>query len=164
MMPAMVLATWFWCGLFPKAPGTVGSLGALPIAWAVLAFGGGWVWLAVAAAAATAIGTWATAAVLRRSSVKDPGFVVIDEVAGQWIALLPVALFPAMGGAPGPDPVLFAGGFIAFRLFDILKPWPVSWADRSVAGAWGVMLDDLIAGAYAAGVVYVVGRIMTGGG
>ena len=58
----------------------------------------------------------------------------------------------------------FAGGFIAFRLFDILKPWPVSWADRSVAGAWGVMLDDLIAGAYAAGVVYVVGRIMAGGG
>ena len=124
MTLSMALATWFWCGLSPKAPGTVGSLGALPVAWAVLAFGGGWVWLAVAAAAATVIGTWATAVVLRRCSVKDPGFVVIDEVAGQWIALLPVALFPSMADAPGPDPVLFAGGFIAFRLFDILKPRP----------------------------------------
>ena len=90
---------------------------------------------------------------LKRSSIKDPSFVVIDEVAGQWIALLPAGL----------DPVLFVAGFLAFRLFDIWKPWPVSWADRDVPGALGVMLDDLIAGAYAAAVVYGIGYAMTGG-
>lgn len=148
----MIAATWFGCGLAPFAPGTVGSLGALPAAWGILYFGG-WPWLAVAAAAAAVLGTLATAAVLRRSSVKDPSFVVIDEVAGQWLALLPAGL----------DPVLFVFGFLAFRLFDIWKPWPVSWADRRVAGAWGVMLDDLFAGAYAAAAVYGIGYALTGG-
>ncbi|PIW31259.1 MAG: phosphatidylglycerophosphatase A, partial [Rhodospirillales bacterium CG15_BIG_FIL_POST_REV_8_21_14_020_66_15] len=95
----------------------------------------------------------ATAAVLRRAEAKDPSFVVIDEVAGQWLALLPA----------GPDPVLFAAGFLAFRLFDIWKPWPASWADRRVGGAWGVMLDDLIAGGYAAALVYGIGYVMSRG-
>lgn len=150
--PAMIAATWFGCGLAPKAPGTVGSLGALPAAWLILVYGG-WSWLAVAAVAATVLGIVATAAVLKRSSVKDPSFVVIDEVAGQWIALLPAGL----------DPVLFVAGFLAFRLFDIWKPWPISWADRAVPGALGVMLDDLIAGAFAAALVYAIGYAMAGG-
>jgi phosphatidylglycerophosphatase A len=148
----MLCATWFGCGLAPKAPGTVGSLGALPFAWAILSLGG-WPWLAAAALAVTVLGTLATAAVLRRSGAKDPSFVVIDEVAGQWIALLPAGL----------DPVLFASAFVAFRLFDILKPWPVSWADQKVAGAWGVMLDDLIAGVYAAVLVYGIAYVLAGG-
>lgn len=150
--PAMIIATWFGCGLSPKAPGTIGSLGALPVAWAIL-FYSGWPWLAVAAVAATVIGILATAAVLRRSAVKDPSFVVIDEVAGQWIALLPAGL----------DPVLFIAAFLAFRLFDIWKPWPVSWADRAVPGALGVMLDDLIAGGFAAALVYGLGYALAGG-
>lgn len=150
--PAMIVATWFGCGLAPKAPGTVGSLGALPVAWIILSYWG-WPWLAVAAVAATVIGIVATAAVLRRSAVKDPSFVVIDEVAGQWTALLPAGL----------DPILFAVGFVAFRLFDIWKPWPVSWADRKVPGAVGVMLDDLIAGGFAAALVYGLGYAMAGG-
>ncbi len=150
--PAMIAATWFGCGLAPKAPGTVGSLGALPVAWLLLVYGG-WSWLAVAAVAATVLGIVATAAVLRRSSVKDPSFVVIDEVAGQWIALLPAGL----------DPVLFIAGFLAFRLFDIWKPWPISWADRAVPGALGVMLDDLIAGGFAAILVYGIGYVLAGG-
>jgi phosphatidylglycerophosphatase A len=151
--PAMIVATWFGCGLAPKAPGTVGSLGALPAAWIILTYGG-WPWLAAAAAAAAVLGIVATAVVLRRSSVKDPSFVVIDEVAGQWIALLPAGL----------DPVLFIAGFLAFRLFDIWKPWPVSWADRAVSGALGVMLDDLIAGVFAAALVYGIGYALTLGG
>ncbi len=150
--PAMIIATWFGCGLSPKAPGTIGSLGALPVAWAIL-FYFGWPWLAVAAVAATVIGILATAAVLRRSAVKDPSFVVIDEVAGQWIALLPAGL----------DPVLFIAAFLAFRLFDIWKPWPISWADRAVPGALGVMLDDLIAGGFAAALVYALGYALAGG-
>jgi len=150
--PAMIAATWFGCGLTPKAPGTVGSLGALPVAWIILSHGG-WPWLSVAAVAVTVIGILVTAAVLRRSAVKDPSFVVIDEVAGQWIALLPAGL----------DPVLFVAGFLAFRLFDIWKPWPVSWADRKVPGAVGVMLDDLIAGGFAAVLVFGLGYAMAGG-
>ena len=150
--PAMIIATWFGCGLSPKAPGTIGSLGALPVAWIILSYWG-WGWLAAAAVAAAVLGILATAAVLKRSAVKDPSFVVIDEVAGQWIALLPAGL----------DPVLFIAAFLAFRLFDIWKPWPVSWADRAVPGALGVMLDDLIAGGFAAALVYGLGYALAGG-
>lgn len=141
---ARVVATWFGSGLVPKAPGTAGSLAALPVAWAILAWGGGWQGLALAVLAAVAAGLWATAAVLRASGIKDPSFVVVDEVAGQWIALLPAGL----------DPILFAAAFVLFRLFDIWKPWPVGWADRELPGAFGVMVDDLLAGAYAAAGVY----------
>ena len=148
----MIIATWLGCGLSPFAPGTVGSLGALPAAYAIVHFGG-WPWLAAAVVLVTVIGTWVTASVIASSGIKDPGFVVVDEVAGQWIALIPAAL----------DPVLYAVGFAAFRLFDIWKPWPVGWADRKVGGAWGVMLDDLIAGGFAAIVVYGVRFFMTGG-
>ncbi|MEQ8503771.1 MAG: phosphatidylglycerophosphatase A [Rhodospirillales bacterium] len=150
--PEMIVATWFGCGLFPKAPGTIGSLGALPVAWVILTYGD-WMWLAVAVVAASLIGIAATGIVLRKSGIKDPSFVVIDEVAGQWLALLPAGL----------NPYLFVAGFLAFRLFDIWKPWPVGWADRKVPGATGVMLDDLIAGIYAAAVVYGLGLAMTGG-
>lgn len=139
---AMVLATWFGLGRIPFAPGTMGSFGALPFAWFFLAQGG-WPVLIVAAVIVSIIGIWATALVIKDMAVKDPSFIVIDEVAGQWIALLPAGL----------DPVLFAVGFLAFRLFDIWKPWPVRWADRAVKGAWGVMLDDIIAGGYAAALV-----------
>ena len=76
---------------------------------------------------------------------KDPGCIVIDEFVGQWLALLPLLLWPR------PSAVLWTGvGFALFRAFDVLKPWPVSWADRSVKGGVGVMLDDLLAGALAA--------------
>ena len=150
--PEMIVATWFGCGLSPKAPGTVGSLGALPFAWMILAYGD-WVWLAGAVVAASLIGIAASRIVLRKSGIKDPSFVVIDEVAGQWLALLPAGL----------NPYLFVAGFLAFRLFDIWKPWPVGWADRKVPGATGVMLDDLIAGIYAAAVVYGLDLVMSGG-
>ena len=98
--PEMIVATWFGCGLSPKAPGTVGSLGALPFAWMILAYGD-WVWLAGAVVAASLIGIAASRIVLRKSGIKDPSFVVIDEVAGQWLALLPAGL----------NPYLFVAGF-----------------------------------------------------
>lgn len=137
--PAALIATWFGAGLLPGAPGTWGSLAALPFGWA-LQLAGGPVALAAGAALVFALGTWATGRLIGGSLGSDPGLVVVDEVVGQWLVLLVVPL----------DPFLYAAAFLVFRLFDILKPWPVSWADRAVKGAFGVMLDDVLAGIYGA--------------
>ncbi len=128
-------------------PGTWGSLAALPAAWFIQgAFGG--TGLGVASLAAFIVGVYASNAVIATGEDPDPGLIVIDEVAGQWITLLPVA------GAATADPVLYGMGFVFFRLFDILKPWPVSWADRKIKGGLGVMLDDVFAALYAGAFLY----------
>jgi phosphatidylglycerophosphatase A len=142
---AKIVATWFGAGLLPKAPGTWGSLAALPLAW-ILAQWGGTPALAAATVAVTLLGWWASEVYVRQTGINDPSEVVIDEVAGQWLTLLVVP----------PDPLLYAAGFAFFRLFDIRKPWPVSWADRCLPGGLGVMVDDLFAGLYAAGCLYLV--------
>lgn len=133
----MLFATWFGVGLMPFAPGTWGSLAALPFAW-LIALWGGWPALAAATAIVFLGGWWASGRVTRRGGVADPGFVVIDEVAGQWLVLLPVV----------PAPLPYAAGFLLFRLLDIWKPWPAGWADRRVGGGFGVMLDDVLAAIY----------------
>jgi len=143
--PAILLATWFGIGYLPGAPGTWASLAALPIAWLVAGWAG-WPGLAIAAALATAVGIWCAGVYAARSGVEDPGAVVIDEVAGQWVVLLAVP----------PDPLFYVIGFAVFRFFDIVKPWPVSWADRSVGGGLGIMLDDILAGAYGLAVMLAV--------
>lgn len=143
--PAALLATGFGVGLLPGAPGTWASLAALPFAWGLQAWGGPAA-LAAGVVVATAIGIWATGRVIGGSVGDDPGQVVIDEIAGQWLTLLFVHL----------DPMLFLAGFLLFRIADILKPWPVSWADRAVGGALGVMLDDLLAAIYAGAVLAVL--------
>lgn len=135
--PAILLATWFGAGMMPKAPGTWGSAAALPFAWAIVALGGS-VTLAVACLIVCAVGVWAAGKAIGATGIGDPGLVVIDEVAGQWIVLLFTPL----------DPLFYLTGFALFRLFDIVKPWPVSWADRKVGGGTGVMLDDVLAGLY----------------
>lgn len=135
--PAALLATWFGAGLLPKAPGTWGSLAALPFAW-IIGMNGDWPALLAAAVAVTAIGCWAAERTARTLGIADPGCIVIDEVAGQWLTLV----------AAPPDFLHYAIGFGLFRLFDILKPWPASWADRRVEGGLGVMLDDVFAGLY----------------
>lgn len=137
--PAHLLATWFGAGLFPMAPGTAGSLAALPFAYLIshyLGIAG----LGVAIAIVFTIGIWAAHHYSKRTASHDAGPIVIDEVAGQWLALL---LVPA-------DIVLYAIGFALFRLADIVKPWPIGWADRKVKGGFGVMFDDLLAGGLAA--------------
>ena len=80
----------------------------------------------------------------------DPGAVVIDEVAGQWLTLLPAATTVWWH---------WLAGFALFRFFDIVKPWPVGWADRRVKGGLGVMVDDIIAGAYAGVLLYALIRL-----
>lgn len=147
---AALIATWFGSGLLPKAPGTWGSLAALPPGLALLWLGG--VPLLVGGILAVSLaGVWAGERYADRLGQDDPGAVVIDEVAGQWLALLPCAAF-------GLVEVVLA--FLLFRAADILKPWPASWADRTLPGGVGIMADDWIAGLYAA---LALGLLQTGG-
>jgi phosphatidylglycerophosphatase A len=136
---ARVLATWFGCGLSPKAPGTVGSLGSL-VLWVPLLYAGvAWWVLAVVSFALFVVGVWASGVVVEQEAKADPQIVVLDEVVGMGITLC----------AAHFSPVSIVVGFALFRLFDIWKPWPVSYADRKVKGGFGVMLDDVFAGFYA---------------
>ena len=137
--PAHLLATWFGAGLSPLAPGTAGSLAALPFAYLIGHYLG-IIGLGVAIAVVFVIGIWAAHRFSKRTASHDAGPIVIDEVAGQWLAML---LVPA-------DVVLYAIGFALFRLADIFKPWPIGWADKRIKGGFGVMLDDLLAGGLAA--------------
>ena len=134
-----LIATWFGVGLVPGMPGTAGSLAALPFAWAIMTYLGP-LGLAVAVAALFVVGVWASSRYARARGVADPGAIVVDEVVGQWLTLI---LVP-------PSLVNYAIGFALFRLFDVIKPWPISALDRSVKGGLGVMLDDLLAGVLAA--------------
>ncbi len=142
------LAVWFGAGLSPVAPGTAGSLAALPAGIALLWAGGAWGWLltGLAALLLLPLGAWAAARHDRRSGGHDAPEIVIDEVAGQWIALMPVAWAVWWQ-------ILLA--FALFRLIDIVKPWPVGWIDRHLRGGWGVMADDIAAGAIAAGLTWL---------
>jgi len=147
------IVTVGYVGLMRPASGTWGSLAALIIG-AVILFQFGPIVLAVCAGAAYAIGLWAVSQYT--SGDADPSEVVIDELVGQWIALLPVGLLIENGGGPSPiEWGLMAASFFLFRLFDIWKPSIIGWADRK-HGATGIMLDDVFAGFFAAIVVYVI--------
>lgn len=150
-----LIATFFYIGHLRPAPGTLGSLAALPGAWALYMVGGHWA-LAIGALTAFALGLWATGIETAGADDHDPSHIVIDEVAGQWIALWPIAYGAAFANVdvlalyPG-----WIGAFLFFRLFDIWKPGPVGRADRR-GDALGVMLDDVIAGVFAALAVSVL--------
>ncbi len=137
--PPALIATWFGTGLMAKAPGTWGSLAALPLAWILATRLGPWAVVA-GAVVLLVLGLWAVKAYLTHSRNQDPGTIVIDEVVGQMLA---VAL-------AGLDPLAFALGFAAFRFFDILKPWPIKSIERGLKGALGVMADDIAAALYTA--------------
>jgi phosphatidylglycerophosphatase A len=143
--PAILLATWFGAGFLPVAPGTWASLAALPCA-ALLVWLGGPVLVLAASVAVFVLGIWAADAYMQTVQVHDPSAIVIDEVVGQWVTL---ALLPL-------DPVMYALGFVLFRVLDVLKPWPANFIDRAVTGGFGVMLDDVVAGAYAAGALWLM--------
>jgi phosphatidylglycerophosphatase A len=139
---AHVLAVWFGCGLVPYAPGTAGTIGAIPLYLALRPLG--WAAVAVAAVATTFIGVWAASVVARDTRAKDPQKVVIDEVAGFLVTMLPAA-------PHGWRSV--AVGFVLFRLFDQLKPWPARTAERRWPGGWGIVFDDVFAGIWGAAVL-----------
>lgn len=140
--PELVILTGFGSGLAARAPGTWGTLAALPFWWFLLAPLDLALQLMVIAAT-FALGIWLSARAARRHGLGDDPAIVIDEFVGLWVTLL--------GATQGLAEALL--GFALFRLFDIWKPWPVSVADRRVRGALGVMLDDLLAGVYALGVL-----------
>ena len=137
--PAVLIATCFGAGLVRWAPGTVASALALPVAWLLRTYTGT-LGLAIATLVLIVVGIWAAGACERRTGTRDSPAIVIDEVAGQFVALL---LVP-------PTIALYAVGFVLFRLFDVVKPWPISLLDRRVKGGLGVMLDDVVAGILAA--------------
>lgn len=134
---ATALALWFGCGLVPIAPGTAGTLGALPLYYAVR--GGGPAAVLAAAAVITGVGIWSAGVVARLRGTEDPQVVVIDEVAGVLVAL-------------AAAPLTFRGvaaAVLLFRLFDVTKPFPARAAEWLHGGA-GIVLDDVVAGIYAA--------------
>ncbi|MEL6914956.1 MAG: phosphatidylglycerophosphatase A [Pseudomonadota bacterium] len=155
---ARAIATFGYVGCLRPAPGTWGSLVAALLA-PVLHLVGGWPLLAAMAALAFAVGLWAA----RRETGpgrEDPSEIVIDEVAGQWIALLPWALFmPPDGPLSGEALGWVAAAFLAFRLFDIWKPWLVGRMDAR-HDAFGLMADDAVAGVFA-WVIYLPAAVLS---
>ena len=135
--PAFLAATWFGVGLIRPAPGTWGSLVALPLAWVIVQLGGPTA-LIIATSALFVLGCWASKVYTQVSSGKDPSEIVIDEVVGQWLVLTVAPL----------EPYYYLAGFLLFRFCDIAKPWPASWADHKVDGGLGIMLDDVLAALY----------------
>jgi phosphatidylglycerophosphatase A len=143
---AKLLATFFGIGHIPFASGTFASAAALPFGFGLILLG--WQALAAASLVAVVIGVWACGRHAHGLQVVDPSECVLDEVAGQWIALVPIALYGrAFDWAP------YVLGFFLFRLFDVLKFWPMSAAE-DLPGGYGVMADDVLAGLLAAGVLY----------
>ena len=160
---ALAIAT-FGVGFLPLIPGTFGSLLSVGIFLLLTQILAGSSLIAVVLLfilAVTFAGIWAASRTEELSGRKDPGKVVVDEVAGQMIALLPVALFSLQPLTRG---VIVS--FILFRLFDIFKPYPASRFER-LKGGYGIMCDDLVAGAYAAvitsTIIMVFGKSVLGG-
>lgn len=143
---AYVLSIWFGCGRFPKMPGTAGTLGAVPL-YLLLRQGGAPVVL-LGAAVITAVGVWASTQVVRRTGLKDPQIVCVDEVAGVLITL---------AAAPAHWQGLLAG-VVLFRVFDQWKPFPARRAEQLPEG-WGVMMDDVFAGLWGA-LVLIAARLL----
>ena len=135
--PTGFLAFGLGSGLSPKAPGTAGTAAALVFAvplvtlplWAGL----------VLVALAFALGCYLCGEASRQLGVHDHGGIVWDEFVGMWLVLLFVPF----------EWFWWLAAFVAFRVFDILKPWPIRWLDRRVGGGFGVMVDDLLAAVYA---------------
>ena len=150
MKVSRLIASGFGAGFCPVAPGTAGSVAALPLGILLLHLSPAA--LPIAIVAACGLGVWSIRAA--GAGAADPGWIVIDEFAGQWIAMLPLASLPlasawdSTAGLAG-----LAASFALFRLFDITKPGPVGWADRR-HDAIGVMADDVIAGAMAAAILW----------
>ena len=147
MNPALLVATLGGIGRLKPAPGTWGSLVVLPLALLGPAAA---LFLALLV---TLLGFFAVRSVLHEAPNEDPGWIVVDEAAGMLLALAGLTTDAGLWG------VLIAFGL--FRIFDIFKPWPISWADQQ-SGAFGVMLDDIVAGALVAAALILARPLLPG--
>jgi phosphatidylglycerophosphatase A len=146
--PVQFLAFGFGSGLSPRAPGTAGTLLAIPLyllfaQWSLLEY------TAVVLAAAL-LGVWICGEASRQLDVHDHPGIVWDEFVGFWITMW----------ALPPDWIWVLAGFVVFRLYDIVKPWPVSVLDRKVGGGFGIMVDDVLAGVMACVTLHIVLRLV----
>lgn len=137
-----LLATFFYVGLSPKAPGTLGSLAALPFAYFLWLLPPIQAWMLFLVC--LALGIWSAGEVVRRTRLEDNQCIVIDEVLGVFLTTSLISL-RHFSLSPKQTFVFYASAFFLFRLFDIWKPGPVRWIDRKVKGGFGVVLDDLAA-------------------
>jgi len=145
---AWLLAVFFGAGLSPAAPGTVGSLAAVALAWILVNYAGwGQVHFIILSIAALGPAVWAAHRATDGGRDKDPSWVVIDEVAGQWVAVAGLTVYNWKS---------LLAAFLLFRLLDIVKPPPVRWLERIPGGA-GIVADDVAAGAIVALVLFMAG-------
>ena len=144
--PVLLLAFGFGSGLAPKGPGTAGSVLAV-LLWLPVMLLPMWLQLALVLAVIV-VGSPICGIAAQRLGVHDHGGIVWDEFAGIFLTfiLLPQA---------GPTWAWLLAGFVAFRVFDIAKPWPIRWLDRQVGGGTGIMVDDLVAALFAAAVLHL---------
>lgn len=132
--PVQFLAFGFGSGLMPKGPGTAGTLMAVPLYLLAADWGLGLYTAALLFAAV--VGVWICGAASRQLGVHDHGGIVWDEFVGYWITMWAVPV----------SWTWIVAGFVVFRVFDILKPWPISVLDKKVGGGFGIMIDDVVAG------------------
>ncbi len=135
--PIQFLAFGFGSGLAPKAPGTFGTLAAIPIYWFIADWPA--TWYAGFILVTGLLGIWICGTASRQLGVHDHGGIVWDEFVGYWITMWAVPV----------DWVWILAGFLVFRVFDIVKPWPIRALDRKVKGGFGIMVDDIVAGVMA---------------
>lgn len=134
--PLHLAAVGLGSGLSPKMPGTVGSLAAIPFLWLLTGLP---IWAYLSILVLTFIfGVWCCQSASDAMGVHDHGGIVFDEFVGMWITFLTM---PLTG-------LHLLAGFILFRFFDILKPWPIRWLDNKVQGGFGIMIDDVLAGVF----------------
>lgn len=148
---SFIIASLFGCGKSPIASGTVGSFAVLPLAFVLIRFYGVW-GIVLGALALFFIGVVCSKEVLKYTE-HDPAVIVIDEAVGQLLSFLFVA--ESLKNSSEQAFFLYFFAFFCFRLFDIVKPQPAKYFDQCVLNEWGVMLDDVIAGLYAAIVVFI---------
>ena len=150
--PWHLLATGFGSGLSPVVPGTMGTLAAIPLYLLLVQLPLGW-YLAVVLLTFL-VGIKICQVTSDDMGVHDHGSIVWDEFAGFWLTMAVVPLFQI----PATDWKWLLTGFILFRFFDMVKPWPIGWLDKRVHGGLGIMIDDIVAGVMAGVALYLVGK------
>ncbi|TEW54995.1 phosphatidylglycerophosphatase A [Psychromonas sp. RZ22] len=151
--PIHFAAVGFGSGLAPKAPGTFGTLAAIPLFYLLAMMSIEWY---VATLVITSFaGFWFCHATSEAMGVHDHKAIVWDEFVGYWITMLPVLMLYPENHQGQVIPVIWvAVGFLLFRFFDVLKPFPISWLDKKVDGGFGIMIDDIVAGIISAVILF----------